>query len=187
VEVEKYETPEHIEYDDTKAELGGEVTGIDAGFEPAMLKRLVRRIDFRLIPILSLMYLISIVDRTNLAIARAANNVYMDKELHLKVGDRYSIITCIFFVPYILFELPVSPPRSFVGASVSIPRCVVVIDVACHIHYTVIKHRYPLCLPAGFDTPIRVPLALTLPSPRSGFASLEHVSGCRERSSAGVR
>jgi hypothetical protein len=104
---------DHVEYDnndDLKHEGGvpGRVHDIDHGIDPTVLKRLRRRVDLRLIPILSLMYFISLVDRTNLAIARAANNVYMDKELELNVGDRYSLITCIFFVPYILFEIPVS-------------------------------------------------------------------------------
>ncbi|BEI85743.1 hypothetical protein CcaverHIS002_0600300 [Cutaneotrichosporon cavernicola] len=83
---------------------------IDAGIDPVYLKRLQRKIDFRLIPVLSLMYAISLIDRTNLAIARAANNNHMDKELGLDINNnnnnRYSIITLVFFVPYIIFEIP---------------------------------------------------------------------------------
>jgi MFS family permease len=41
--------------------------------------------------------------RNNLAVARLAG---ADKALHLSVGNRYSIISLILFVPYILLELP---------------------------------------------------------------------------------
>lgn len=82
---------------------------LDEGFDPAEVKRVTKKIDRRLIPVLSMMYAISLIDRTNLAIARAANNNHMDKELGTGGdNDRYSIITLTFFVPYIIFELPVS-------------------------------------------------------------------------------
>merc|ERR1712169_143100 len=58
---------------------------------------------WRLIPMLSAVYAISLIDRTNISIART---VGMGRDLQLTVGERYSIITCIFFVPYIIFELP---------------------------------------------------------------------------------
>lgn len=87
---------------DTHSEEGIQ-KDIDAGIDPVFLKRLQRKIDFRLIPVLSLMYAISLIDRTNLAIARAANENFMNKELALDInkGDnnRYSIITLVFFVP----------------------------------------------------------------------------------------
>lgn len=95
---------------------------IDEGLDPVAIKKLTRRIDWRLVPVLSAMYAISLIDRTNLAIARAANNVYMDKELGTNKGDRYSIITLIFFIPYIIFEMPVRgrETQSRLGADFSL-------------------------------------------------------------------
>jgi hypothetical protein len=81
---------------------------IDDGFDPKMIKKLVRKIDLHVIPILALMYCISLIDRTNLSMARAANNKAMNKELGLDVGNRYSLATMIFFIPYIVLEIPVS-------------------------------------------------------------------------------
>lgn len=81
---------------------------VDDGFDPKMIKRLVRKIDFHVIPILALMYCISLIDRTNLSMARAANNKAMNTELGLDVGNRYSLATMIFFIPYIVLEIPVS-------------------------------------------------------------------------------
>lgn len=42
-------------------------------------------------------------DRSNISVARVAG---MQVSLQLGVGERYSIISLLFFVPYIIFELP---------------------------------------------------------------------------------
>lgn len=57
-----------------------------------------RRIDFRLLPILGLMYSISLIDRTNLGLALVAG---MLQDLDLAVGNRYTIIVMVFFVAYV--------------------------------------------------------------------------------------
>lgn len=79
---------------------------IDEGYDPVFVKRTLRKVDWRLIPILAAMYCVSLIDRTNLSTARQANEVYMDKQLGTNKGSRYSIITLMFFVPYIILELP---------------------------------------------------------------------------------
>jgi MFS family permease len=79
---------------------------IDHGFLPSEIKRITRKIDRRLIPILSAMYCISLIDRTNLSLAQAANNFAMRTTLGLAYGQRYTIVTVIFFVPYIILEVP---------------------------------------------------------------------------------
>ncbi|BEI80882.1 hypothetical protein CcaverHIS002_0200420 [Cutaneotrichosporon cavernicola] len=117
-EVPKYEEkqdPTHVEqavrsssdsvkYDETERKLG---VDIDEGFDPDEVKRVTRKVDWRLIPMLVLMYAISLIDRTNLSVARTANNDKFDKELGTGgTNNRYSIITVVFFAPYIVFELP---------------------------------------------------------------------------------
>jgi len=82
-------TPEHSE--DTKL--------YDEKFE----KKTIRKIDYRLVIILSACYAVSLIDRTNISVARVAG---MQRDLRLDIGERYSIISLIFFVPYIIFELP---------------------------------------------------------------------------------
>lgn len=62
-----------------------------------------RRIDFRLLPILGIMYSISLVDRTNLGLALVAG---MAEDLKLTVGNRYTVLVMIFFVAYMCFEIP---------------------------------------------------------------------------------
>ncbi|KAM0754529.1 MFS general substrate transporter [Meredithblackwellia eburnea MCA 4105] len=71
--------------------------------DPALERRTMRKVDWRLIPILSLLYTVSLIDRTNISVARVAG---MAKDLKLTVGERYSIISLAFFPTYIVFELP---------------------------------------------------------------------------------
>ncbi|KAJ7227937.1 major facilitator superfamily domain-containing protein [Mycena rebaudengoi] len=79
--------------------------GTDAAssFTEAEDRALTRKVDRRLLIILGAVYAISLIDRTNISVARVAG---MAKELQLTVGERYSIIGLIFFIPYIIFELP---------------------------------------------------------------------------------
>ena len=49
------------------------------------------------------MYSISLVDRTNLGLAMVAG---MEEDLRLDVGTRYTIVVMVFFVAYIIFEIP---------------------------------------------------------------------------------
>lgn len=75
----------------------------DYGFDPAFLKKTIRKIDWRLVPFLAACYSISLIDRTNIALARAAG---MNQALGLSIGNRYSIAVLAFFIPYILLEFP---------------------------------------------------------------------------------
>ena len=76
---------------------------IDAGFDAQEIKKTMRKVDWRLVPILAALYSISLIDRTNLALARAAG---MEQVLTLRLGDRYSITVVTFFATYIVFEYP---------------------------------------------------------------------------------
>lgn len=72
---------------------------VDALFE----RQTMRRVDLRLLPILGALYALALIDRSNMGVARIAG---MGKALELSVGARYSIVSCIYFIPYILLELP---------------------------------------------------------------------------------
>ncbi|PVG02494.1 MFS general substrate transporter [Serendipita vermifera] len=82
--------------------------------DPAFAKRTMRLIDLRVLPILAALYALSLIDRTNTSNAYVAG---MAKDLGLTIGTRYSIITVIFFVPYIIFELPSNIVVRRVGAA----------------------------------------------------------------------
>ncbi|CAH0025579.1 unnamed protein product [Clonostachys rhizophaga] len=76
--------------------------GLSFGLSEKDQRRIRRRVDWRLVPIVGLMYCVSLIDRTNVAAASIAG---MIEDLHL-IGNRYSIITLVFFTTYIVFQPP---------------------------------------------------------------------------------
>jgi MFS family permease len=75
-------------------------------------KQLMRKIDFKVIPILIILFTFSLIDRNIIATARVAG---MGKDLNL-VGSRYSVALLVLFPLYILVELP----SSFILRKVSV-------------------------------------------------------------------
>ncbi|KAF2692098.1 MFS general substrate transporter [Lentithecium fluviatile CBS 122367] len=65
--------------------------------------KLVTRIDLHVIPFLCIMYLLAFLDRVNIA---NANVFGLSTELGIVDGNKYNTALVIFFVPYILFEIP---------------------------------------------------------------------------------
>ncbi|KAH9914907.1 MFS general substrate transporter [Epithele typhae] len=65
-------------------------------------KRLWRKIDLHLVPILTLMYLCSFLDRGNIGNAKLQG---LTTQLDL-TGNRYNIALTMYFIPYCLFECP---------------------------------------------------------------------------------
>ncbi|KAK3070707.1 hypothetical protein LTR53_009989 [Teratosphaeriaceae sp. CCFEE 6253] len=90
---------------------------IDA-FTPEEAKKLIWRIDVRLVLTLGFMYCVSLMDRTNLGIAAVAG---MSVDLGLSKGARYSLITCIFFISYVLLQPPATVVLRKVGPAKFLP------------------------------------------------------------------
>lgn len=57
-------------------------------------KKLLRKVDFKLLPFLALMYLLNFLDRSNLAQARLGT---LEEDLNMN-GDDFNIATSILFV-----------------------------------------------------------------------------------------
>ncbi|GJN86627.1 MFS general substrate transporter [Purpureocillium lilacinum] len=70
--------------------------------DPAMEKRILRKVDMRLIPPLFVMYILNYLDRNNIGNAKEAG---MAESLHLSSSD-YSLAVSIFFIGYLLLEVP---------------------------------------------------------------------------------
>ncbi|KAL4965308.1 putative phthalate transporter [Aspergillus stella-maris] len=93
----------------------------DEEFSPEEQKRIIRRVDYRLVTITGLAYCVSLMDRTNLSMAAVAGMVV---DLELYVGYRYSIVVLMFFVPYVIFQPPMTVitrkigPTLFLGSIV---------------------------------------------------------------------
>ncbi|KAL4727978.1 hypothetical protein ACLX1H_004684 [Fusarium chlamydosporum] len=84
------------------------------GYEGKAGKKVVSKIDLRLLPIMAILYLLAHIDRGNIGNAKIEG---MDKDLGL-VGNQYNIASTIFFVPYIIFEVPSNIILKQVRASV---------------------------------------------------------------------
>ncbi|KAJ5774691.1 hypothetical protein N7457_009587 [Penicillium paradoxum] len=89
--------------DDRIEDIGGKglTDEIDDEFTPEEQKRIIRRVDLRLVSMTGLAYCISLMDRTNLGMAVIAG---LKEDLRLDIGQRYSIVVLMFFVPYIIFQ-----------------------------------------------------------------------------------
>lgn len=86
---------EHAEY----------AVGADADvptLSPAEEKKLVRKIDFKLVPFLSLLYLLSFLDRVNIGQAKL-DGIIPDLGL---TANQFQITLLVFFVGYVSFEIP---------------------------------------------------------------------------------
>lgn len=82
----------------------------DAKFE----RRVLKKIDLRLLPILGCLYTIALVDRSNISVARISG---LDEDVGLKQGNRASIVLLVFFIGYIIFEIPSNIVIHKVGAA----------------------------------------------------------------------
>ncbi|ETS76899.1 hypothetical protein PFICI_10773 [Pestalotiopsis fici W106-1] len=117
----KAEEPVHIESRiDPKCDLSALNTE-DAEFLASFTEAQRKRVDIRLIPMLTILYLISFLDRSNIGNAKIEG---LDTDLQLD-GVKYNIALCIFFIPYILLEIPsnwmlskVKRPSLFLGAMI---------------------------------------------------------------------
>ncbi|KAI1273961.1 major facilitator superfamily domain-containing protein [Xylaria sp. FL0933] len=68
--------------------------------DPALERRVVRKIDLHLIPLVTSLYLVAFLDRSNIGNAQLAG---MSKDLGLS-DDQYQWLLTIFYIPYIVFE-----------------------------------------------------------------------------------
>lgn len=78
------------------------VKGVHAEVDSHELKKIARKIDYRLLPMLTVLYILSFIDRSNIGNAKVAG---MNDELKL-TGDQYNMALTVFFFPYCLFEVP---------------------------------------------------------------------------------
>ncbi len=80
-------------------------SGSEDNLEPidrAAEKRLLLKLDLHVLPMISLLYMLAFVDRINIGNARIQG---LEKDLHMK-GQDYNIALFVFFIPYILLEVP---------------------------------------------------------------------------------
>ncbi|KAI1736409.1 allantoate permease [Xylaria scruposa] len=97
-------------------------TEADTDWHRAMNKKLMRKVDIHLLPLLVLMYLLNFLDRNNLSQARLGT---LEEDLKMK-GTDFNLATSILFVGYLLMQLPSNllltrvRPSLFLGAAMTV-------------------------------------------------------------------
>ncbi|KAH8799712.1 MFS nicotinic acid transporter-like protein [Xylogone sp. PMI_703] len=76
-------------------------SGLEDG-EKVNEKRLIRKLDLKLLPPLTLLYLLSFLDRSNIGNAKLEG---LATDLHI-TGNQYLLTLTLYFVGYVLFEIP---------------------------------------------------------------------------------
>lgn len=94
-----------------------------AGWDTAATKKLIRKIDLRLIPFLAFLYLLSFLDRTNIGNARLDT---LEKDLNMpKTSLMYNNALAIFFPFYVAAEIPSNMAMKRFRPSIWIP-CIMI-------------------------------------------------------------
>lgn len=70
--------------------------------DPVLEKKLLRKLDFHVIPILWFLFLVSFFDRSNIGNAKIAG---MTTDLKMK-GNDYNVAVTVFTVSYVVFGVP---------------------------------------------------------------------------------
>ncbi|KAI8368160.1 major facilitator superfamily domain-containing protein [Radiomyces spectabilis] len=92
---------QHEAYNQMEEPLNDSNTFTEEEFQ-TIEKKLIRKIDLRLIPWLALLYLMLSLDRNNIGNAKLGS---LEKDLNL-IGDDYYTAVTIFFAGYVLFHIP---------------------------------------------------------------------------------
>ncbi|KAH8725491.1 major facilitator superfamily domain-containing protein [Phaeosphaeriaceae sp. PMI808] len=94
-------SPMHLQ-DFMKAGLTEEDAEFLYSIDDAAQRKIFHKVDWRLCPMLAILYLISHLDRANIGNAKIEG---LEKTLHMK-GTDYNVALMVFFVPYVLLEIP---------------------------------------------------------------------------------
>ncbi|KAL2357407.1 major facilitator superfamily domain-containing protein [Cryomyces antarcticus] len=86
-------------------------------FDPAAESRLRWKIDLYIVPTVALLYLFCFIDRANIGNAKLAG---FEKDLGLK-GYDYNKVLSVFYISYIIFEIPSNMACKWIGPGWFIP------------------------------------------------------------------
>ncbi|EAQ84828.1 hypothetical protein CHGG_08842 [Chaetomium globosum CBS 148.51] len=86
-------------------------------FDPKAEARLRRKLDLYIVPTVSLLYLFCFIDRANIGNAKIAG---LEADLNLK-GYDYNALLSVFYISYIVFEIPSNIMCKWVGPGWFIP------------------------------------------------------------------
>ncbi|CAL1707464.1 unnamed protein product [Somion occarium] len=93
-------------------------------------KRAVRMLDYTVLPLVTMFYLLSFLDRANIGNARVAG---LQKGLHL-TDHQYQVAVTVTFVPYIAAELPSNLLLRRIGPRLLMPLLLVIWGAIVTLH-----------------------------------------------------
>jgi hypothetical protein len=79
-------------------------THLSPPFDKAAERRLIRKLDLRILPVLWVLYLVNFIDRANIGNAKIQG---MEKELQL-TGQRFNISVWVFNLGYLVAGIPLT-------------------------------------------------------------------------------
>ncbi|KAH7121713.1 major facilitator superfamily domain-containing protein [Dactylonectria macrodidyma] len=88
-----------------------------AEYDPATERKLRLKIDFCIIPIVSLIFMFCFIDRANIGNAKIAG---LDTDLKM-TGYDYNVVISVFYISYILFEIPANLLCKWMGPGWFLP------------------------------------------------------------------
>ena len=92
------------------------------GIDPALDRRITRKLDLHLLPWLFGIWLFAFIDRSNIGNARIQG---LSTELGLDVNNRFNIALTVFYVLYILVDVPSNWALKYVGAGFYLPGLII--------------------------------------------------------------
>lgn len=89
--------------------------------DPALQRKYVREVDFKILPVIAVMYFCSAMDRSNISNAFSDG---MTKDLNFK-GQEYSLLLLLFYIPAGIFDLPFNILTKKYGAKWVLPSLMI--------------------------------------------------------------
>jgi len=81
-----------------------------------------RKLDFQIVPLITFLYLLCFLDRANIGNARILG---LEKDLNLGINYRFNIATSVFYIVYLLVEVPSNILLKRIGGRWYLPALVV--------------------------------------------------------------
>jgi len=110
---------------------------VEVLLNPVLEKRVWRKLDMWIIPLATMFYLLSFLDRTNFGNARVAG---LQKDLKMS-NTQYSIALTVTYIPYIAAELPSNLLLMTVGPNLMLPSMLTLWGIVTTLQGVVKSYR----------------------------------------------
>ncbi|KAI1399129.1 putative MFS transporter [Hypoxylon fuscum] len=130
--------------DEEQILLFRQFTAASSEWHSVITKKLIRKVDVHLMPMLSLMYMLNFLDRNNLAQARLGT---LEEDLSM-TGTDFNLATSILFVGYLLMQLPSNllltrlRPSTYLGVAMTIWGIISAAQAATHSFASLVVCRF---------------------------------------------